>query len=85
MTQDKKTGGRPARGKPFKNRHKKIGGRKKGTPNLMDAILETAAQLGGEELVRFLREIARNHPREFLKLLGRVLPKPPRSTRASSR
>ncbi len=79
MTQQKKTGGRPPRGKPFEKGHKKIGGRQKGTPNRMmttEAILEEAAQLGGkDEMVGYFSEIAENHPRAFGKLLARLLPK----------
>ena len=51
MTQENKTGERPPRGKPFVKGRKKMGGRKKGTPNLMktDEILAAAALLGDKE------------------------------------
>jgi hypothetical protein len=58
--------------------HKKIGGRKKGTPNLMktDSILAEAAQLGDkDEMVGHFSKIALNDPRAFCKVLARVLPK----------
>ena len=79
MTQEKKTGERPPRGKPLVKGHKKIGGRQKGTPNRMkttDAILAEAAQLGGkDEMVVYFSEIAENHPRAYAKLLAKLLPK----------
>ena len=48
MTQDNQ---RPPRGKPFEKGHKKMGGRKKGTPNLLtiDSVLEAAARCGGKD------------------------------------
>jgi hypothetical protein len=61
MTQKKKAGERPTRGKPFVKGHSKMGGRKKGTPNLMKmgAILAEAAQLGDkDETVEYFTGIA---------------------------
>jgi len=78
MTQKKKTGERPPRGKPFEKGHKKMGGRQKGAPNLLtiDAILETAALQGGEDgMAGYFGEIAVNHPRAYTKLLAMLLPK----------
>ena len=78
MTQENKTGERPPRGKPFVKGRKKMGGRKKGTPNLMktDEILAAAALLGDkEQMVGYFGEIAANHPHAFCKVLARVLPK----------
>lgn len=58
-------------------------GRKKGTPNkttrlLKEAILRAAENVGneqgGEGLVSYLEGIARDEPRAFTGLLGRVLP-----------
>jgi hypothetical protein len=60
--------------------HKKLGGRKKGTPNkiqagLKDAILAAAAQAGHDEgLIGYLQTQAVRNPGPFLGLLGRVLP-----------
>jgi hypothetical protein len=65
-----------------------MGGRKKGTPNLMktDEILAEAARLGDkDEMVGYLGEIAANHPHAYGKVLARLLPKRARPTRASSR
>jgi hypothetical protein len=69
---------RPPRGKPFVRGHCKMGGRKKGTPNVLtiDAILAAAARCGGEdELVGYLTDIALDHPRQFGRLLASLLPK----------
>ena len=58
----------------------KTGGRKKGTPNrinalLKDSILEAAQQAGGKDgLVGYLRDRALDTPAGFLALLGKVLP-----------
>jgi hypothetical protein len=55
-------------------------GRKKGVPNkttalLKDAILQAATQAGGEDgMVGYLLEQAREYPKGFLPLLGKVLP-----------
>ena len=51
MTEENKTSERPPRGKPFVKGHKKMGGRKKGAPNLMttDSILKAAALQGGKD------------------------------------
>ena len=70
----------------FERGHKEIGGRKKGTPNLMMAILKSAAQLGGkDEVVSYFKELAQNRLCTFGKLLLQLTPKPSRPTRASSR
>jgi hypothetical protein len=76
--QEKKTGERPPRGKPFVKGHTKMGGRKKGTPNQLtiDNILDVAARLGGkEEVVGYLTDLALDRPRVFGRALIRVLPK----------
>jgi hypothetical protein len=53
---------------------KKTGGRKKGTPNLKDAILIVAedAMPGGK--VGYLKWLAKNNSSAFAGLLGKVLP-----------
>jgi hypothetical protein len=59
---------------------KKTGGRKKGTPNkvnalLKDAILQAATDAGRKEgLVGYLKTQAVLNPQSFLPLLGKVLP-----------
>ncbi len=63
-------------GGAFKKGHKKFGGRKKGTQNktsvaLKDAILQAFNKAGG---VAYLVKLAKNDPRSFTTLLGRVLP-----------
>ena len=60
----------------FKTRHKKAGGRVKGTPNkttvaVKDAIMNAFEKVGGED---YLVIIAREDPKTFCALLGRVLP-----------
>ena len=55
---------------------RKTGGRRKGTPNRLTVCIKTAiegafAKVGGEE---FLVKVAREDPRTFCALLGRVLP-----------
>ena len=62
---------------PFKKGHKKLGGRKKGTKNVMtedvkNAILEAFERSGG---VEYLVGIAETDPKTFCTLLGKVLPK----------
>jgi hypothetical protein len=57
----------------------KTGGRKKGTPNkvpalLKDAILEAAMQAGGGSVVDYLKVQAVENPGPFMTLLGKVLP-----------
>ena len=60
----------------------KTGGRKKGTPNkinalLKDAILQAAQRAGGggtEGTVNYLTEQASANPTAFMGLLGKVLP-----------
>lgn len=52
------------------------GGRKKGTPNkitaqVKDAILEAFTIVGGED---YLVKVAKNDPRTFCTLLGKILP-----------
>lgn len=55
-------------------------GRKKGVPNkttalLKDAILQAAANAGGDDgLVGYLTTQATDNPQSFLPLLGKVLP-----------
>ena len=57
----------------------KTGGRKKGTPNkitalLRDAILQAATDAGNGDLVKYLQTQAEKNPTAFLALLGKVLP-----------
>jgi len=58
----------------------KTGGRQKGTPNkvtalLKDAILQAAEQAGGDDgTVGYLQKQANENPASFLALLGKVLP-----------
>lgn len=70
--------------KLFSPGHKKVAGRKPGTPNrvttkLKDAILEAARLVGrdtkGENgLIGYLQRLAIKEPKVFGMLLGRVLP-----------
>ncbi len=58
----------------------KTGGRQKGTPNKMtallkDSILQAAEQAGDKEgLTGYLERQARDNPGPFMTLLGKVLP-----------
>lgn len=57
----------------------KTGGRKKGTPNkvnalLKDAIIMAANQAHPEGMVGYLTKQANENPGPFLTLLGKVLP-----------
>ena len=57
----------------------KTGGRKKGTPNkitalLKDAILKAATDAGNGDLAKYLQTQAEKNPTAFLGLLGKVLP-----------
>lgn len=61
------------------NRRKKTGGRKKGTPNkitalLKDDILQAASDAHPEGRVGYLTQQAKENPTAFLTLLGKVLP-----------
>jgi len=54
----------------------KTGGRKKGTPNkttaaLKDAIMNAFTEVGGQ---KYLVTVAKDDPKTFCTLLGRVLP-----------
>ena len=58
---------------------RKTGGRKKGTPNkitalLKDEILEAAASAHKDGRVGYLRQQAIENPVAFMTLLGKVLP-----------
>lgn len=58
---------------------RKTGGRAKGTPNkltalLKDEILQAASEAHPEGRVGYLREQALENPTAFLTLLGKVLP-----------
>ena len=60
----------------FAKGHAKLGGRRRGTPNthtaaLKDAIFAAFDAVGGHN---YLVTIAREDPRTFCSLLGRVLP-----------
>ncbi len=67
----------------FKKGHKKLGGRKRGTPNVMtrefkEAAIEAGNKLGSDYkgkdgLVGYLRFVARNDPKTYCKLLGAML------------
>lgn len=61
----------------FKPGHKKVGGRKKGTPNrftsdLKNALLSALAGRGGAEL--YFRQHLGKSPRSMLQLIGKLLP-----------
>lgn len=63
---------------------KKTGGRQRGTPNrttalLKDAIIKAAEAVGEDgkgrgKLVGYCKMLAKNEPKAFSSLLGRVLP-----------
>ena len=64
----------------FGKGHKKLGGRKRGTPNkstteLKDAILAAAESANEEGLVGYLTWLAKEEPASFSSLLGKLLPK----------
>jgi len=85
LPMSQKSVGRPSpRGKPFEKGHKKIGGRRAGTPNRATVILQKAAQLGSrDEIVALIKEPAVRQPAAFLRLLAKVFPKRPGSVRGS--
>ena len=68
----------------FKPRRQKEGGRRIGSTNKVPRLLKEAIMLAAElegsngqgsgELVGFFRKVAREDPKLFTKLLGRVLP-----------
>jgi hypothetical protein len=66
--------------KPKKGQRAPGSGRKPGTPNkftrdVKEAIIQAANTAGGKEgLTGYLKEQAELNPRQFLTLLGRVLP-----------
>lgn len=70
----------PSNGDPkFPKGHKKLGGRKKGTPNkatatLKEAILLAAAGAHKDGMTGYLTDQAKNNPAAFMTLLGKVLP-----------
>jgi hypothetical protein len=70
----------PSNGDPkFPKGHKKVGGRKKGTPNkatatLKEAILLAASGAHKDGMTGYLTEQAKNNPAAFMTLLGKVLP-----------
>jgi hypothetical protein len=63
----------------FEKGHKKVGGRKRGTPNVMtreykEAVIQVASQLGGKDgLVGYLTFVALNDPKAICKLLCALL------------
>jgi hypothetical protein len=63
----------------FEKGHKKLGGRKRGTPNVMtreykEAVIQVANQLGGKDgLLGYLKLVALNDPKTFVKLLCALL------------
>lgn len=61
---------------PFERGHKKVGGRRAGTPNrfspdLRQMTLEALHRLGGLD---YLVWLGRKHPRLFVRLLIRLMP-----------
>ena len=57
----------------------KTGGRKKGTPNkvsalLKDAIIQAATDAGEGDMAAYLEKQAKDNPGPFMALLGKVLP-----------
>lgn len=57
----------------------RLGGRKKGTPNkvnatLKEAILQAAQGAHKDGMVGYLKQQAENNPTAFMTLLGKVLP-----------
>ena len=63
----------------FEKGKPKTGGRKPGVTNkrtalLKDAILAAAEKAGGDDMVAYLVQQAKENPVAFLGLLGRVLP-----------
>ena len=57
----------------------RFGGRQKGTPNkvtalLKDAILQAATNAGNGDMVAYLERQAIENPGPFMALLGKVLP-----------
>jgi hypothetical protein len=63
----------------FKKGHKKVGGRKRGTPNVMtreykEAIIQAASQAEGKDgLVGYLKLVALKDPKAICKLLCAML------------
>lgn len=60
----------------FQKGHKRVGGKKKGTPNhlttdLKNMILGALDKAGGQE---YLQKQAEKNPNAFLALIGKVLP-----------
>jgi hypothetical protein len=62
----------------FKKGHRKLGGRKLGTPNGATQVLREANLLAAigdkDELVAYLTNVAGNNPRIFSKLMAKSLP-----------
>jgi hypothetical protein len=90
MTNPHKRGSAPDRARDarlrpgsFKNGHRKLGGRKRGTPNTFSpdykrAILEAAYRVGEDAngklgIVGYLQWVAIHHPKAFCRLLGGVM------------
>ena len=72
------------RSSSFKKHHEKLGGRKRGTPNLLSPdykkhLLEAAYRIGSDGdgkngVLGYFRWVARYHPRVYaIQLLGRIL------------
>jgi hypothetical protein len=61
----------------FRKGHKKLGGRKKGTPNRATQHVNMAVALASsgdqETLIAHLIWLGLNQPRAYLKLLGKLL------------
>ena len=91
MTNPKNRGTAPGRAQPkylrpgsFKSGHKKLGGRKRGTPNAFSAdykngILEAAYRIGNDGngkngIVGYFQWVARCHAPSFMLMLGAFLP-----------
>jgi|GEM_PF-4220855 len=65
----------------FKKGHRKLGGRGIGTPNratqdMREAVI-LAASGDKDELVEYFRKMARDRPRSFAKMFGKLLPQRP--------
>lgn len=60
----------------FKPGHKKVGGRKKGTPNRISATVKEAVKLAFDEVggVDYLKRVAARDPKTFVGVVGKLIP-----------